>query len=105
MCPGESFHQPGDDPQHKAGSDYTPERDWLLPIYTAYKCAVPLNEYNSNQSAYFTHTTRPNQTWDRTLDYLFTNHRWRKGSTITYQQFLTDSDHAAVSAEFVLIKE
>ena len=105
MCPGESFHQPGDDPQHKDGSNYTPEADWLSPIYVAYKCAVPLNEYLTNQSAYFTHTTRPDHFWDRTLDYLFTNNRWRAGSTITHQEFRAESDHAPVSAEFVLIKE
>ena len=105
MCPGESFHQPGDDPQHKDGSNYTPEAEWLTPIYTAYKCAFPLNEYQVNQQAYFTHTTRPEHTWDRTLDYLFTNHRWRAGSAKTHQEFFAESDHAAVSAEFVLVKE
>ena len=105
MCPGESFHQPGDDPQHKAGSDYSPETDWLTPIYTAYKCAFPLNEYLLNQPAYFTHTTRPEHAWDRTLDYLFTNNRWRAGSAKTHQEFFNESDHAPVSADFVLIKE
>ena len=105
MCPGESFHQPGDDPMHKDGSNYTPETEWLRPIYEAYTCAFPLSEYQLNQPAYFTHTTRPGYTWDRTLDYLFTNHRWRKGSAITHQDFLTESDHAPVSAEFVLVKE
>ena len=105
MCPGESFHQPGDDPQHKDGSNYTPEAEWLSPLYTAYKCAIPLNEYQQNQAAYFTHTTRPEHTWDRTLDYLFTNYRWRSGSAKTHQEFFNESDHAPVSAEFVLIKE
>ncbi len=105
MCPGESFHQPGDDPQHKAGSDYTLEAEWLRPIFTAYKCAFPLNEYLANQQAHFTHTTRPEHAWDRTLDYLFTNRRWRSGSAITHQEFTFESDHAPVSAEFVLVKE
>ncbi len=104
-CPGESFHQPGDDPQHKAGSDYTSESQWLMPIYAAYKCAFTLAEYQQNQAAHFTHTTRPGHTWDRTLDYLFTNNRWRAGSAVTHQEFLTESDHAPVSAEFVLVKE
>jgi endonuclease/exonuclease/phosphatase family metal-dependent hydrolase len=105
MCPGESFHQPGDDPQHKPGSNYTPEITWLQPLYDAYKCAVNLQDYKQNQAAYFTHTTRPDETWDRTLDYLFTNHRWRLGSTVTHQEFFSESDHAAVSADFVLIPE
>jgi endonuclease/exonuclease/phosphatase family metal-dependent hydrolase len=102
MCPGESFHQPGDNPQHKDGSNYSPESEWLMPLYSAYKCAVPLDIYQSAQQTYFTHTTRPGHFWDRTLDYLFTNYRWRIGSTITHQGFLDDSDHAPVSAEFVL---
>lgn len=105
MCPSESFHHPGDDPMHKAGSDYTTEITWLQPIYDAYHCAVTLQEYQANQQAHFTHTTRPTHDWDRTLDYLFTNHRWRSGSTITHQSFHNDSDHAPVSSEFVLVPE
>lgn len=105
MCPGESFHHSGDDPQHKPGSNYTDEIIWLQPIYDAYTCAVPLSVYHAHQSAYFTHTTRPTEIWDRTLDYLFTNHRWREGSTVTHQNFGQESDHAPVSSEFVLIKE
>jgi endonuclease/exonuclease/phosphatase family metal-dependent hydrolase len=104
-CPGESFHQPGDDPQHKAGSNYTPEQDWLIPIYNAYPCAVPLSEFQHNQTAHFTHTTRPEESWDRTLDYLFTNYQWVPHSDITHQYALKLSDHAAVSAEFVLKRE
>jgi endonuclease/exonuclease/phosphatase family metal-dependent hydrolase len=101
-CPGESFHQPGDDPQHKAGSDYTPEQQWMVPLYDSYTCAVPLSEYQKSQKAHFTHTTRPEETWDRTLDYLFTNNRWVPNSDITHQYALKLSDHAAVSARFVL---
>jgi endonuclease/exonuclease/phosphatase family metal-dependent hydrolase len=105
ICEGESFHQPGDDPQHKDGSNYTPEQEWLVPIYEAYSCAVPLDHYQAGQQAHFTHTTRPGESWDRTLDYLFTNYRWKQGSDITHQEALQESDHAAVSAEFMLIKE
>lgn len=105
MCPGESFHQPGDDPLHKAGSDYTPEKEWLLPLYSKYIPAVALEKYLGNQEVHFTHTTRPGHFWDRTLDYLFTNNRWVAGSDSTYQSALELSDHAAVGARFVLIKE
>jgi endonuclease/exonuclease/phosphatase family metal-dependent hydrolase len=105
MCQGESFHKPGDIPLHKEGSNYTPESEWLLPLYDAYKCAIPLSLYQSDQPAFFTHTTRPAHTWDRTLDYLFTNSRWRDGSAITHQDFMDDSDHAPVSAEFVLERQ
>jgi endonuclease/exonuclease/phosphatase family metal-dependent hydrolase len=74
----------------------------MVPLYTSYICAVPLDVYQANQQPYFTHTTRPDHVWDRTLDYLFTNYRWRKGSVLTHQEFMYDSDHAPVSAEFVL---
>ncbi|MGB8492595.1 MAG: endonuclease/exonuclease/phosphatase family protein [Bacteroidales bacterium] len=104
-CPDESFHQPGDNPLHKEGSNYTPESMWLVPLYSAYKCAVPLDVYQADQRSYFTHTTSPSGFWDRTLDYLFTNYRWHAGSVETHQEFLFDSDHAPVSAEFVLEKK
>jgi endonuclease/exonuclease/phosphatase family metal-dependent hydrolase len=104
MCSGESFHHPGDDPLHKDGSNYTPEKDWLVPFYTEYKCAVDHNEYLLNQDLFFTHTTRPEHLWDRTLDYLFTNNRWRSGATVVHQTFIQESDHAPVSGELVLIK-
>lgn len=104
MCSGESFHQPGDDPQHKEGSNYTPESDWLTGLYSDYKSAIGLEEYQQNKAAYFSHTTRPEHTWDRTLDYLFTNSSWRSGSGMVHQDFFNESDHAAVSADFVLVK-
>jgi endonuclease/exonuclease/phosphatase family metal-dependent hydrolase len=104
MCPGESFHQAGDDPQHKEGSNYTPEIHWLDDLYTTYNCAVTPGDYQYNQIAYFTHCTRPEHFWDRTLDYLFTNSRWQKGSTVTHQDFFSDSDHAPVSS-FVILKK
>jgi endonuclease/exonuclease/phosphatase family metal-dependent hydrolase len=105
MCLGESFHQPGNDPQHKEGSNYTPESEWLNGLYSDYQSAVGLEEYQQNKSLYFTHTTRPEHTWDRTLDYLFTNNRWRSGSGVAHQDFFSDSDHAPVSADFVLVKK
>jgi endonuclease/exonuclease/phosphatase family metal-dependent hydrolase len=105
QCPGESFHKSGDNPQHKDGSNYTPESQWLIPLYSAYKCAIPLDQYLKNQLACFTHTTRPDHFWDRTLDYLFTNNRWCAGTAVAHQDFFYDSDHAPVSAEYVLAKK
>ena len=104
MCNGESFHHTGDDPVHKDGSNYTPEAEWLVPFYTDYKSAVDHNEYILNQDLFFTHTTRPEHSWDRTLDYLFTNNRWRSGATVVHQTITRESDHAPVSGEIVLIK-
>jgi endonuclease/exonuclease/phosphatase family metal-dependent hydrolase len=105
MCPGESFHHTSDDPMHKEGSNYAPESQWLTDLYNSYNCAVTLDDYQHNQQAYFSHTTRPEHFWDRTLDYLFTNSRWQKGSTVTHQDFVTDSDHAAVSSTVIIKKK
>jgi len=104
MCPGETFHQEGDDPMHKAGSYFGDETAWLWPVYSEYKCAVPLPVYLANQEAHFTHTTRPTETWDRTLDYLFTNSGWVAGSTITHQDAFYESDHCPVSSLLLLPK-
>lgn len=104
MCPNESFHQPGDDPMHKIGSNYTGESDWIDPIFKTYKSAITPDQYLADQEKYFSHTTRPEHFWDRTLDYLFTDNRWRNGSSAVKQDFLTDSDHAPVVGELILKK-
>jgi endonuclease/exonuclease/phosphatase family metal-dependent hydrolase len=105
MCPDESYHHPGDKPMHKDGSSYTPEKEWLLPIYSEFESVIPLNEYLQNQQLYFTHTTRPEHFWDRTLDYLFTNNRWRSGATVVHQDFTQESDHAPVSGKLLIIRK
>ncbi len=102
MCPGESFHHSWDDPVHKEGSNYEPEKHFLDPVYAGYICAVPEDDYRKNQFRYFSHTTRPGHFWDRTLDYLFTNGRWAPNSVKTHQDALTQSDHAPVSVMFIL---
>ncbi|MDZ7263704.1 MAG: endonuclease/exonuclease/phosphatase family protein [candidate division KSB1 bacterium] len=103
-CPGESFHGPNDHPQHKEGSNYTPEMTWLQGLYDSYQCSVPLAEYLKDQRRYFTHTTNPNSFWDRKLDYLFTNYKWVPGSEVTHQDILDLSDHAPVSARWEVPK-
>jgi endonuclease/exonuclease/phosphatase family metal-dependent hydrolase len=102
MCAGESFHHQGDDPIHKVGSDYTPEKEWIAPLFITYQSVVTLNQIHSVPEAFFTHTTRPEHFWDRTLDYLFTNNRWRKGSSFVRQDFLLESDHAPVGGVLIL---
>jgi endonuclease/exonuclease/phosphatase family metal-dependent hydrolase len=104
MCPGESYHHSYDNPYHKDGSNYEPEKNWLNDLYASYKCAVPLEKYQADQEHFFSHTTRPDHFWDRTLDYLFTNYHWVENSGITHQDATTQSDHAPVSAMFVLPK-
>jgi len=104
ICPGEPYHQDGSDPYHKPGSDYSPEQEWLWPIYGTYECALPLAVYLANQPDYFTHTTRPTENFDRTLDYLFTNLHWVANSTVIHQDAFYESDHAPVSSFLVLPK-
>jgi endonuclease/exonuclease/phosphatase family metal-dependent hydrolase len=102
MCSWEEFHHAGDDPFHKEGSNYEPEQHWLDTLYDAYHCAVPADAYKLNQYRYFTHTTRGDHFWDRTLDYLFTNYRWADNSVVTHQDATKESDHAPVSVFFPL---
>lgn len=103
-CPGESFHNIKDDPMHKEGSYYTPEIAWLQVLYDRYKPAVSLQKYTGNQRKYFTHSTKPDSFWDRTLDYLFSNRAWVDNSELTHQDVIHISDHAAVSAKWWLPK-
>ena len=103
-CSWEEFHCTGDDPMHKEGSNYTPEIHWLDTLYAAYKCAVLPELYKVNQHQYFSHTTRGDHFWDRTLDYLFTNYQWAGNSVVTHQEATKESDHAPVSVLFVLPK-
>lgn len=98
-CPGESFHGPKDNPQHKEGSCFTPEIAWLQPIYDLYLPAIPLQNYLANEPLYFTHSPDPDRFWDRKIDYLFSNYQWLAGSAITHQD-VPVSDHAPVSAEW-----
>jgi len=104
MCPQESFHHVGDNPFHKDGSNYTPEVTWLNSLYSKYTSAVPTSDYIANQTKYFSHTTRGEHFWDRTLDYLFTNIQWVDKSEVTHQDFTKESDHAPVSVLFKLPK-
>jgi endonuclease/exonuclease/phosphatase family metal-dependent hydrolase len=104
QCPGESYHHTGDDPLHKEGSNYEPEIHWLDTLYTDYKSAVPTAVYTVNPHAFYTHTTRTDHFWDRTLDYLFTNYHWVENSVKTHQDATVESDHAPVSVMFQLPK-
>ena len=103
-CSWESFHATGDDPMHKEGSNYDPEKHFLDTLYATYQSAVPHDLYVNNQRRFFTHTTRPEHFWDRTLDYLFTNYQWVGNSVVTHQDATKESDHAPVSVMFPLPK-
>lgn len=104
-CEDESYHNPGDVPFHRDGNNYEPEQHWLDSIYKEFESAVPLTSYQQNQTANFTHTPIPNHTWERTLDYLLTNSRWKTEQTIVHQNFTEESDHCPVSGVLVLKKK
>ena len=99
-CPGESFHGPNDDPQHKEGSYFAPQISWLQDLYDTYMPDVPLEEYLSNQEHYFTSTPDWNGFWNRKIDYLFTNYKWVPGTNSTHQDILNLSDHIPVSVKW-----
>ncbi len=89
--------------------DYSGETLWMEPFYHHFNAAVPLMEYQADNSKFFTHTVDGNGYWNRKLDYLFTNADFVPGSHITYQS--TDnggyytiplSDHCAISVKFVM---
>ena len=99
-CPGEHFHGPRDNPQHKEGSNFTSETDWLRTLYDFYSCSVPLDKYMADQKRYYTSTPDWNAFWDRKIDYLFTNTTWMPGSDTTYQNITDLSDHVPVAARW-----
>ncbi|MFQ6603975.1 MAG: endonuclease/exonuclease/phosphatase family protein [Fidelibacterota bacterium] len=101
MCAGESFHQPGDDPEHKEGSLFSGQD--LSPLYDSdYEPAVPLADYTADEAAYFTHTPDYDNPdgFDRKLDYLWTNRHWVPGSDRTHRAAKSYSDHLPVTARW-----
>ena len=107
ICSGESFHQAGDDPEHKEGSyfyNFVGEPNLIQPFYTYFNSAIGVVdaslESNFTHSPWNTDEESENYTdsdyWDRKLDYLFSNQPLKKGKTHQNQHQL--SDHAPVSA-------
>ena len=102
ICSGESFHQAGDDPEHKEGSyfnNFEEEPLLLHSLYNEYYSAIEPGSENS--TSHFTHSpwnTESNNTtyWDRKLDYIFSSNSLFGG--MTHQGANQLSDHAPVSA-------
>jgi endonuclease/exonuclease/phosphatase family metal-dependent hydrolase len=89
--------------------DYSEEGDYLVALYDRYESAIPLSEYESDNSAHFSHTTDGNGFWNRKLDYIFTSLPVIAGSGTTHQgptagglDPMRLSDHAPVSVEVQL---
>jgi endonuclease/exonuclease/phosphatase family metal-dependent hydrolase len=104
QCPREEFHVPGKMPFHKEGMVFDPETDGMRDLYNAYANVIPLATYLANQPAYFTQTPVPDGTWDRVLDYLFSNGNWIPGVSSVRQECVVESDHVPVCGSLVLRK-
>ena len=86
--------------------DYSGEEEWVLPLYD-YNPAIPLDEYEADNAAHFTHTTDKEGFWNRKLDFLFTNLDVVAGSGQSHlghtgTRTMPLSDHAPVSFRVVL---
>jgi hypothetical protein len=102
--PNESFHGPNDDPEHREGSYFTAEMTLLQNLYDTFVPAISLEQYAANEPHYFSHTQHWDGPYDRKLDYLFTNTDWIDGSDSTWHVAADWSDHAAVSAKWIIPK-
>jgi endonuclease/exonuclease/phosphatase family metal-dependent hydrolase len=87
--------------------DFSAEGDWLSELYERYDEAIDLDEYQRDNTPYFTHTTDKDGFWNRKLDYLFTNGDLIDG--LVHQETSSGgmatmplSDHAPMSAIFRL---
>jgi endonuclease/exonuclease/phosphatase family metal-dependent hydrolase len=78
--------------------DYRPDARLLMPWYATYAEAIPLQAYLANEPAYYGHTVNGRSSWNRRLDYLFTNGQWAEGRVL--QQYFTLSDHAPLVASW-----
>ncbi len=99
MCP----------PGEYEADDYSAETDWLSPFYQQFSSAVPLSDYQLNNAPYYTHTVDGNGSWNRKLDYLFTNGSFVTDSHVTYQSLEVGgydtfglSDHCPLSVKYPL---
>jgi endonuclease/exonuclease/phosphatase family metal-dependent hydrolase len=66
--------------------DYTGQETWMNNIYSSYESAIPLAKFQSNPSLYYSFTGDPQGFWCRTLEYLFTNSKFRAGEILQTNQ-------------------
>jgi len=98
---------PDPDPDYEA-DDFTGEENWLNHLYDNYTPAIPLSEYQAEEtqgvfnSKYYTHSIAKNVFWNRKLDYLFTNGEFVESSDSTHQNKMMLSDHAPLTVKMRL---
>jgi endonuclease/exonuclease/phosphatase family metal-dependent hydrolase len=88
--------------------DYSAEATWMLPFYR-FSESVPADLYARNNAPWFTHTVDKEErggSWNRKIDYIFTNGQFVMGSGITHQDEQTGmktmplSDHCPITVKF-----
>jgi endonuclease/exonuclease/phosphatase family metal-dependent hydrolase len=62
--------------------DYCGELDLLKHLYATFREAVPLADYLAAPERYYSHTVDGLGSWNRRLDYLFTNAHWHAGAAV-----------------------
>lgn len=83
--------------------DFSEETDWLDSLYEDYESAIPLDDYQADNAAYFSHSTSKDDFWNRTLDYLFSNQTLANGRVLQNEtggvRAMDASDHAPLVVE------
>lgn len=96
---------PDDCPGLFEPDDYSGEEDWLDELFTDFNSAMDLDDYQTDNSKWFSYTGKQELGWTRTLDYMFTNGQWQDGLQNNYvmqsveqggYETLSLSDHAPV---------
>lgn len=102
-CEDDVFHTDTDGGPHLEGSyleNFANEPTLLQPLYDTYNTAITLS--SAVGVDHNTHSTSEDRSWDRKLDYIFTNKNVASGSGTTHQSTLHLSDHAPVSCAVIL---
>ena len=82
-------------------NDFSNETELLSPIYNGFNSAIPLRDYQKNNTPYFTHSTDKKIFWNRKLDYIFSNMNMEKGKVLQ-KGTMPLSDHAPLTVEISL---
>lgn len=82
--------------------DYSAEVTWMDSLFETYEPAIPLVDFQADNTPYFTHTTDKSGFWNRKLDYIFTNESFSNGlvhQDVSAGKFetMTLSDHAPIT--------
>lgn len=82
--------------------DFRDEAKLLDTLYEKYDSAIPLRDYRDDNSPYFTHSTSKDHTWNRTLDYIFSNRSLRERTVLQGKVGQVDTMHASDHAPVVV---